>query len=227
MKNVHVNLERVTALQVRGIYVYADSADPEPDIQGVKVDMSATQYGAAGIGQVIGVDFASAGGRLIDAAVNVACVDGSANRCIGLRRFPGSGDPLQGRLELDRANIAVRTTDPANPATNQTLAAQLDLGVAIRNSTLRVVRSAENEFAAALRTYDSVLVERSTLAVENSIAEPETVVLYGDNTINHEFYGNIFRGGFTIDGTTVPTCVGNVVIGNVVIGTGFLANTCP
>lgn len=228
VRNVRVGIEDVTAQNVRGAFVYADVADRVPDIVGLNIEVEAAQYAPAGFGEVSGITFDHAGGRLANSVIDVECDEAAYNRCVGIRRFSSGNQPDQpDRLEVDHANVAVQVLDPADTSA-QAMAVFVSAGdIAVRNSSLRVRRSAEDEVAAAIQINAAAtvnaLVEHSTLAVEpvNPAPAPTAVILVGDNG-NRTFYGNTFHGGFNVTGTATNACAGNILV-----GTGFLASTCP
>lgn len=226
VRNLHVGVEDVSAQYVRGVYAYADAADHEPEISGLSVNLEAVQYAAAGAGEVAGIAYNHAGGRLVDGNIFVDCDEAAYNRCAGFHRFSNGGNPSQGRLELDRATFTVRVSNPADGSV-QSVGIRMDDGdIAVRNSSLRVLRSALDEYAAAIDIpvpEVNAIFENSTLSVEavNPTPAPVSAVLNG-NTGSREFYGNTIRGAFNNTGGSTPICIGNAAVGS-----GFLASTCP
>jgi hypothetical protein len=231
-KDLVVNLENVKAAIVAGVRIVGDAGSPHVvRLTDLDVRLRGVQAAATGPGGLYGVFANGALLQVEDARIHLDCLAPGFNRCVGIQRAQPPGPPgtpstvLQaGTSVLDQVRIEVGHVDPADGSA--TSFAYDGQGPArIENSSLRVHRSADGEFATVLNVADAsnaLRVHQSVLALEQAADPNNGCLLAGVSGANVEWASLHVQGQTCAGGTVTVSCAGITRRGS-----GFLAASCP
>lgn len=224
-----IRLERVKAAFISGARLFGDDTSSQVVVfTDSEIAVRGVQDAALEPGEIVGVRAQGAAPELRRIGVRVECLPGGYNTCSGIHRTVAPGppntvttSPQAGALLLDQGSVLVGHVDPAD-ASAASFAYSGPGPARIVNSSLRVLRSADNEFHYVVRldaASADVRVLDSTLEVENP-GDPDAGCVIGGASGSAELFGNHWQGNACGGGAAV-TCSGNTKR-----GAGFLATTC-
>lgn len=220
-----IRIDQVKAVQVAGLRMVADDTVSETlHLDHADIRVSAVQNAALGAGFVTGLRLQGAAPQLRNSTFDVRCLAPGYNDCIGiLQQQPGTGGGMQaGSLRLESSQVLARHDDPADASAN-THGLVVVGTAAVRESTVRVVRTADLELHFAVRLDGgaaNVRVHGSTLHADTPSNPANACSIGGPG--NAELFGNVVFGQFGCGTGTVFNCAGNTRA-----GAGFLAAGCP
>ncbi len=228
-KGLVVNLENVKAISVVGIRLNANDTTPHRvRISDADVRITGLQDAAQGPGGMRGIRASGAAPEIARTKIKVECLAGGHNGCIGIWREPNlNGNPSQlGELNLEQVSIETGHDAPADNSAQSF--GYLGIGsVRISNSSLRVLRSAFDEFQSGVNTQDAtadIRVHNSTIEIESANTSPATpnCVLAMGNGGSVELLGSYVDGSSCAPVGPTLTCAGTTKR-----GAGFIASGCP
>jgi len=224
-----VIVQNVKAVSIFGIRINADNTSQHAVlISDADVRVTGVQFAGQSGGSIQGVVAQGAAPELVHSKIKVECLPGGYNFCGGIQQVPNAtGTGLQsGTLVLDQVSIENGHDAPSDTSA-QSVAYQGVGPARIDNSTLRVLRSASDEFQSGVNTGGAgadTRVHNSTIEIKSVNANPATsncVLAMGGG-------GNIELLASYVDGQSCappgPTLTCAALTKH---GVGFLASGCP
>jgi hypothetical protein len=225
IEHVNIAINNLRAANVRGIGLRetANNVGATVELRDVDIRIAALQEAAFNFGEIVGIRAEGYPPQLRRVRVNVDCVSGGFNPCIGIAQ-PENWSTLPGTLLLVDSDVQVGHRAPADGST-RSAALQVMGPTQVQGSRLRAVQSATGEPVRAIRHLASSAVTRVTHSqlISTDFNDSNTGCLFdGPAGANGEWFGNHVQGSRCDGGQVNLICAGNTQR-----GVGLLTNACP
>jgi len=225
IERVSVHLDNVRGRSVMGVRMMegTNNVGATVRLDDVDVRVTALQDAPLGFGEIVGIRAERLPPQLHRVRVEVDCVSGGFNPCIGIAQ-PENWSGFPGTLVLEDSSVSVGHRSPADGST-RSAALQVMGPTQVRNTALRAFQSAVGEQVRAIRHLAPSAVTRVTHSslVTTDAADSNAGCLFdGPPGASGEWFGNHVQGSRCESGQVSLTCAGNTQR-----GVGFLANSCP
>ncbi len=228
LQRVDIVMAGVRGGRVQGIWL-RDNASNAPALASLRIEDSSIRisgYQDPAIFQspLMGIRFDGFTPAVSGSRVEVTCLPGSANACIGVGQSSSAQIPPTGSAPLQLFRSWVKVRQLSQDASASVVGLQLLWQAAVGQSTLFASRTGGVPATgiSLINPAANMSVSGSSIVVHDDSGANSLCLFAGPSGASGSWYGNVSQGTRCDGGQVAMACAGNTAS-----GVGFLASTCP